>query len=134
MNVSVASGGSAHNAGTGNSEMNYRLTLQLSVEDACALWDAAAERCMSVGGLTIEDVEETLGPRQDPSIEDCLITLALPARIAGCTLTDFNLADAGDGLPVAPGAQRNIRAAPAHQGISSTMRLYAPVPHTARVA
>jgi hypothetical protein len=69
----------------------YRLTLELSVEDSSRLWDAAAARYRDGIGLSLTEVMETIGPREDPSIEECLITIALPEGVEGCILTDFNL-------------------------------------------
>lgn len=66
----------------------YQLTLMLTVTSATVLWEAAARRCTAIPGLSPDDIEEMIGPRCDPSIEDCLLTLALPANIAGCDLDD----------------------------------------------
>ena len=69
----------------------YRVELRFSVRDARSLWAAAAAKAMSVGLLTIEDVEDTLGPCDDPSVADCLAMLAEPAALAGCKLEDFSV-------------------------------------------
>lgn len=71
------------------SSTEYRVTLTLSVEDAHALWSAAAERAMRAPGMTLADVLDTIGPREDPSIAECIAMLAAPAPIAGCALDDY---------------------------------------------
>jgi hypothetical protein len=77
----------------------FRVTIALRVEDAGALWDAAAAQAMSILGMTLDDVAETIGDRAAPQIEDCLTLLADPMRYAGCTPTIFTV-DAD--LAVAP--------------------------------
>lgn len=69
----------------------FRVTIALRVEDASALWDAAATQAMSILGMTLEDVAETIGDRAAPQIEDCLTFLADPMRFAGCTPTIFSV-------------------------------------------
>jgi len=71
----------------------YRVTLTLTVEDVRALWSAAAARAMSAPGLTVEDVLDTIGPREDPSIADCIAMLTAPSHIAGCMLEDYEVAE-----------------------------------------
>lgn len=69
----------------------FRVTIALRVEDAGALWDAAAAQAMSIMGMTLDDVAETIGDRAAPHIEDCLTFLADPMRFAGCTPTTFTV-------------------------------------------
>lgn len=69
----------------------FTATLTLTVEDARALWTAAAEKAMQAPGMTLSDVLDTLGPREDPSIADCIAMLTVPAGIAGCALDDFSV-------------------------------------------
>ncbi len=69
----------------------YRVTLTLSVADAQALWTAAAERALQAPGMTLGDVLDTLGPREDPSIADCIAMLAVPNAIPGCSLEDARI-------------------------------------------
>ncbi|HEX7852888.1 MAG TPA: hypothetical protein VF503_04255 [Sphingobium sp.] len=92
MNASCVSGSSTLRADAAElGEGRYRLTLELSVEDSSRLWDAAAARYREGVGLSLAEVMETIGPREDPSIEDCLMTIALPQGVDGCLLTDFDL-------------------------------------------
>lgn len=69
----------------------FTVTLTLTVEDARALWTAAAEKAMQAPGMTLSDVLDTLGPREDPSIADCIAMLTVPGAIAGCALDDFSI-------------------------------------------
>lgn len=91
MDASMGSGTIENTGGNANSRMEYLLTVKLSVEDVSALWDLVARRCRDEGGLSPEDIAETIGPREDPSIEDCLLMAALPTRIDGCTMLDVGL-------------------------------------------
>ncbi|WP_380874008.1 hypothetical protein [Sphingomonas sp. DBB INV C78] len=61
------------------------------MDDVTALWNAAARRCAETPGLTLADIEDMIGPREDPSVEDCLTMLTLPSSIAGCHMVDFGL-------------------------------------------
>lgn len=69
----------------------YTVIFSLTVEDVPALWSAAANRALSMPGTTLDDVMDTIGSREDPSIEDCLSMLVAPAPIAGCLLEDFDI-------------------------------------------
>jgi hypothetical protein len=74
-----------------NTGQSFTVTLTLNVEDARALWSAAAEKAQQAPGMTLSDVLDTLGPREDPSIADCIAMLTAPAAIAGCALDDFSV-------------------------------------------
>lgn len=76
----------------------YRISLTLSVSDANALWTAAATRLLAAPGMTRDDVVDVIGPRQDPSILDCLTAIVSPGAVAGCLLDDFWI----DGLKGCP--------------------------------
>jgi hypothetical protein len=65
------------------------VTFHLTVGDMHALWGAAAELAMTVPGMTCEDLVDTIGPREDPSIRECIALLTAPRAIAGCTLETF---------------------------------------------
>lgn len=67
----------------------FQVTLTLSVDDVEALWAAAATRGMQSPGATVADVLDTIGPREDPSIADCIAMLTAPSVVAGCALEDF---------------------------------------------
>ena len=70
-------------------EFEFRLTVR--VECPTTLWHAAARHFGDRFDASIEDISELIGPPEDPSIADCLMALALPDRIAGCTMTNVVL-------------------------------------------
>lgn len=62
----------------------FEFTLKLRLDSPSLLWKAAANRCLEQSDFTIEEIEDMIGPMADPSIEDCLMLLVLPAKIPGC--------------------------------------------------
>ncbi|TGX54196.1 hypothetical protein E5A73_08760 [Sphingomonas gei] len=68
----------------------FTVTLTLNVEDARALWAAAADKALQAG-MTLSDVLDTIGPREDPAIADCIAMLTAPNAIAGCALDEFTV-------------------------------------------
>lgn len=74
----------------------FEFRLKLRVECPTTLWHAAARRCGSSIDPSIDDIVDLIGPLEDPSIVDCLMALALPDRVAGCTMTNVFLAPEGD--------------------------------------
>ncbi|AQR73619.1 hypothetical protein [Sphingomonas sp. LM7] len=68
----------------------FTVTLTLNVADARALWGAAADKALQAG-MALSDVLDTIGPREDPSIADCIAMLTAPTAIAGCELDDFTV-------------------------------------------
>ncbi len=85
-----------------DADTGFELRIRLTVDDARALWSAAAERAMAVPGMTLADVLDTIGPREDPAVADCLAMLAAPAPIAGCTLEAFDVVERADQASVVP--------------------------------
>lgn len=83
----------------------YRVTLTLTVRHADALWDAAVSRAMNVPDTLLEDVVDVIGPREDPSISDCLTMLMLPRVLPGCEPDDFWV----DSLPGHSGTRDLLR-------------------------
>ncbi|QHL89746.1 hypothetical protein GVO57_01535 [Sphingomonas changnyeongensis] len=69
------------------------VTVRLSVNDAGSLWAAAAAKALSAG-MTIDEIAETIGPREDPSVADCIALLCEPAGLPGCAIEDFTVAHA----------------------------------------
>ena len=78
---------SSASASTGTA---FTVTLTLNVEDAQALWSAAADKALQAG-MALADVLDTIGPREDPAIADCIAMLTAPAAVAGCVLDDFEV-------------------------------------------
>lgn len=62
------------------------------------LWQSAARLCLEDPTLSAEDIEDLIGPCEDPSISDCLMVLALAQSIPGCARLDAGL----DEIPTAP--------------------------------
>jgi hypothetical protein len=84
----------AHDSGWGldsdtvrvpGAQQEYSFSLRLRVDSPTQLWQAAALRCLSHSDLSRDEVEELIGPASDPSLADCLLLLALPERLPGCT-------------------------------------------------
>ncbi|MDT8758485.1 hypothetical protein MZO42_07230 [Sphingomonas psychrotolerans] len=69
---------------------SYTVTLTLNVEDSQALWTAAADKALQAG-MALSDVLDTIGPREDPAIMDCIAMLTAPGAIAGCALDEFDV-------------------------------------------
>lgn len=80
--------GHARPSGT---HQEYSFSLRLRVDSSQQLWQAAASRCRSQSDLSQDDIEEMIGPIEDPSIADCLMIMALPERLPGCTRLDTAL-------------------------------------------
>ena len=68
-----------------------RVTFTLSVSDRDALWGAAAAQALAAPGTRLGDVIEVIGPREDPSIADCIAMLTQPAPMPGCELDTFEI-------------------------------------------
>ena len=80
------------NAPVSGAQQEYWFSLKLRVDSPEQLWQAAALRCLSQSNLSPAEVEEIIGPIEDPSVSDCLMILALPERIPGCSRLDTILA------------------------------------------
>jgi hypothetical protein len=65
------------------------IVLKFSIADPASLWHAAAKR-LQRNGLALDDVIDTIGSVDDPSIDDCLTTLMFPMQIDGCDLIEFS--------------------------------------------
>lgn len=61
------------------------------VMDPQALWHAGAHVAFRQPDISITDVEDVLGPLEDPMIIDCLAMLTAPAEIAGCMSIGFSV-------------------------------------------
>ena len=64
--------------------------MRISVTDATDLWRAAAAHALSYESDQ-GDVEDVLGPMEDPSIADCLAMLIGPRNVPGCRFDSFVL-------------------------------------------
>lgn len=70
---------------------SYEVVMRLSVEDSALLWRAAAARAFTCMECTDLDVEDMLGPREDPSVADCLAMLVGPHDLDGCRFDAFSI-------------------------------------------
>jgi len=67
----------------------YRANLTLAIVEPQALWAAAAANLLGAPEMTLGDVIDTIGPREDPSIDACIAMMAKPIAIPGCIMDDF---------------------------------------------
>lgn len=96
----------------------YSITFTLAVTDARALWTAAAARLLVAPDMTLADVLDLIGPREDPSIAECIMTLARPATPVGCVLDDFWI----DALrSVSPRSDADVAASPLRPTLSEVL-------------
>lgn len=70
---------------------DVRVTLAFTVRDREILWDAAAAVGLSAPGASLSDVIDVIGPREDPSVADCIAMLARPAAMPGCELGGYGV-------------------------------------------
>lgn len=73
----------------------------IHIRDVIALWQAAAER-LARAGLDMDDIDETIGPVEDPLVDACLATLAIMSGMEGCELTDVGIAHLPAVAPALP--------------------------------
>jgi hypothetical protein len=102
-----------------NTAPAFTVTLTLTVEDVRALWSAAADRALASPGMTIADVLDTIGPREDPAISECISMLTAPAGIAGCALEAFDVREEpvqGQVIHLLPVQERGAPLLPAANG------------------
>lgn len=79
---------------------SYTVSLTLTVDDVRALWSAAADRALAAPGMTLADVLDTIGPREDPAIAECIAMLTAPAALPGCSLQSYDVVE--DAQELAP--------------------------------
>lgn len=69
----------------------FTISLTLSVTDADRLWVAAAQRALLAPEARMEDVLDVIGPREDPSLSDCLAMLTMHGPTPGCRYQAFDV-------------------------------------------
>lgn len=69
----------------------YNLSISLCVSSSEKLWDSASRNLMLAGTVDPDEIVDLLGPREAPSIEDCIITLCDLGAGQGCLPIDFSL-------------------------------------------
>ena len=93
----------------------FDIRMSVSVRDAGLLWRMAAAHALAMTGLEQQDVEDVIGPMDDPSLGDCLAMLLAPRNLAGCSFRDFSVLRAVAPAPVAkPRRVRKTRPALPH--------------------
>lgn len=72
----------------------YDINLRIAVADGAALWRAAAEQMLmqTSGEISRQEIEDVLGPMDDPAVSDCLALVIGPRPVAGCIFEDFDIA------------------------------------------
>ncbi|GHH23329.1 hypothetical protein GCM10008023_34170 [Sphingomonas glacialis] len=89
----------------------YRVNLTIAVVDPQGLWTAAAAKLLEAPGMTLADALDVIGPREDPSIADCIGALTAPTALAGCIMDDFWIDSLRTlGAPVSAGSTATIKA------------------------
>ena len=73
----------------------FDIRMRVSVVDAQLLWQMAARALASAGGFSDEEIEDTLGPREDPLLSECLTLLMGPRQGSGCQFQNFRIAETG---------------------------------------
>lgn len=116
----------------------YDMRCQMRVDDAVALWDAAAVKARTYPDMTEETVVEMIGPREDPEILDCLLLLVQPS-LPGCEVLALTCT-AGEALEPArpwgtsatvngPARVPNLLRVWKNRSVTNTRTLFA-LPHT----
>jgi hypothetical protein len=77
--------------GAANSPQEFRLSVTLTVRDVEHLWRMAAARALELTGLAQSEVEDVIGPCEDPQIADCLGMLLAPRPVAGCVFKTISI-------------------------------------------
>jgi hypothetical protein len=74
----------------------HQIVATVSVSNPLALWEVANNILTGVSDLSVEDVVELIGPREDPAIEACLVSLiSSPDRIPGSSLDELLVSPTG---------------------------------------
>lgn len=80
------------------SQLYYDVTIRVAVDDPALLWRRAAAHLLAFAGLDEVALEETIGPREDPAVADCLAVLFGPVTIEGVRYEMFAVRPAHSGL------------------------------------
>lgn len=67
----------------------FRVSVDIDILDMKALWLAAAQRGRNFAGLDDDDIEDVIGPVEDPDFAACLSMLMSPVAPAGCQAVNF---------------------------------------------
>lgn len=70
----------------------FRVRFDLVVTDSRALWYAAARVAFRQPGVTAAEIEDVLGPVDDPMVPECVAMLTAPDAMPGCMPLGFSVA------------------------------------------
>lgn len=84
--------------------LEYDVLLKFSILDTRPLWEAAAHR-LQEHGLDMEEIADTIGPAEDPAVQDCLIALTIPQAILGSQLEAISVQSGKAPTPPPPPQQ-----------------------------
>jgi hypothetical protein len=76
---------------TGRANSLLRVSFDVVVANPQAQWHAAAQIAFQQLGISIAEVEDVIGPAEDPMVIECLTMLTAPIAIAGCVVVDFSV-------------------------------------------
>lgn len=76
---------------TGQANRHLRVSFDVVIADPQAQWHAAALIAFRQLGISIAEVEDVIGPAEDPMAIECLTMLTAPIAIAGCVVVDFSV-------------------------------------------
>lgn len=74
----------------GTTHSEYEAILKFSVNDPGLLRQAVGQ-LLRDKGLGAEEIDDTIGPIDDPSIIDCLAALVMPDVVEGCHIEEFDI-------------------------------------------
>jgi hypothetical protein len=83
----------------GTTHSEYEIILKLSVNDPGLLRQAVGQ-LLRDKGLGTEDIDDTIGPVDDPSIIDCLAALVMPDVVEGCRIEAFDIHSGARPAPI----------------------------------
>lgn len=76
--------------------VRYDITIRVAVDDPAMLWRTAASHLLTFDGVDEAALDETIGPREDPCVENCLSAIFGPAHMPGVRTDIFGVRPAAD--------------------------------------
>lgn len=77
--------------GGGRMSPRLRIAIDLNIQNTDDLWAHVSGRLAANYALTVDEVIETIGPRQDPDLFNCLAMLLDPPTWKGCVVDGFRI-------------------------------------------
>ena len=71
--------------------VRYDVSIRVAVHDPTILWRTAAAYLLTFEGFDEAALEETIGPREDPCVENCLSAIFGPAQMPGVRTEIFTI-------------------------------------------